>query len=434
MSIVVFAPALIAQTTLRRAVEMAVENNSELQMAKEDMSIAKYDYKDVKGQLFPQISLNASYSLEKNYLPESMVAQRNLSYKDTETASFAGQVRLQQLLFSGGKLINGIRVLDKVKTLQSTKYELALENVMIEVINAYYNLYLAIEGLNIQRQALVNAERHFSRVENLYTQGLVSEYDMLRAELEVSRLYPEVLKYENLKNIAEENFKRITGLSGEILLELDLESKTQKFMGYELTLDDALNIADNNRMELKLINLATDMYKIQHSAEKSNYLPNLMLQADITKYTAASSFTIEKDDFGTMGTVGLLFTMPIFTGMSNTSKALRAKHELRKSEFDVINTTELIQLDIRQTWQTFFQSIKYLETQEKNMDLAERALFIAQARFNNQTGIQLEVFDAQIQHNAAQISLAQAKITIIKDYYALNKAIGNKLNKMIEEL
>jgi outer membrane protein TolC len=140
------------------------------------------------------------------------------------------------------------------------------------------------------------------------------------------------------------------------------------------------------------------------------------------------------DDFGNRANVGLAFQIPLFTGLSNTSKALRAKHELRKAEYDAVNSTELINLEVRQTWQTFNQSLRYLDIQEKNLELAERALNIALARFEHQTGIQLEVFDAQVQYNGAQIALSQARINIIKAYYALNKALGNNLNTLIGDL
>jgi len=132
--------------------------------------------------------------------------------------------------------------------------------------------------------------------------------------------------------------------------------------------------------------------------------------------------------------VGVVFQMPLFTGLSNNSKALRSKHELRKAEHENINAQEMITLEVRQNWQSFYQSLRYLETAEKNLDLSQRALNIAEARFQNQSGIQLEVFDAQIQNNAALMSLSQAKIKIIKDYFALNKAIGNDLNNIIGEL
>ena len=450
--------------TLTTALEMAVSNNHELNMAKDDVVIAEKNYNEVRGQLFPQLYLNANYKLTNNQLPKSAIPpsfsiRDNLeepstsneefiagafdtimsrlvpSSRNRDEAALAGQLALSQPIFLGGQLINGIRVLDRVKTMQEKRYELELQNIVVTVINAYYDLYLAQEGLAIQRQALENAELHFSRVENLFSQGLVSEYDKLRAELEVSRLYPEVLTYENLENLAEENFNRITGHSGNVYLNPILDEITIVFAGFEITLDEALSSASENRIELYLIDLMADIYQVQLDAERMNFAPNLLLQADLTRYASvAGSYNIKGDDFGTMASVGLVFQMPLFTGLSNTSRALRAKHELRRAEYDVLNTTELINLEIRQAWQSFYTSKKYLEVQEQNLGLAERALMIADARFLYQAGIQLEVFDAQIQYNAAQIALAQAKIRIIKDYFALNKALGINLYNMIGDL
>jgi len=271
------------------------------------------------------------------------------------------------------------------------------------------------------------------RVENLFGQGLLSEYDKLRAELEVSRLYPEVINFENMKNMAEENFKRLTGYTGNVILALALDEKTMAFADFEVSLDEALQSANDRRIELYLANLSVDIYQVQLSAERVNFLPNVLLQADITRYNTSNSFDMNlgSDHFGTMGSVGIVFQMPLFTGMSNTSKALRSRHELRKSQHEAINATELINLEVRNTWQSFNQSLRHLEVQERNISLAQRALTIAQARFHNQTGIQLEVFDAQIQYNAAQIALSQAKIRIIKDFYALNKAMGHDLTYLI---
>jgi len=450
--------------SLTTAVEMAVSNNYELRMSQEDVSIAEQNYNEVRGQLFPQINLNASYSLTKNRLPSSAIPAsfsifdslenpisdneekiaQSVDYiignmipssRDREETALAGQLALTQPIFLGGQLFHGLRVLDRVKTLQERRYELELQNMIVTVVNAYYDLYLAKEGLAIQRQALENAEMHLSRVENLFSQGLVSEFDKLRAELEVSRLVPEVLTYENLENLAEENFNRITGFTGNVYLNPILEEKALSFSRFEISLDEALISANENRIELYLINLMTDIYQVQFDAEKINFAPNLLLTADVTKYSSKTgTYSINNDDFGTMGSVGLVFQMPIFTGLSNTSKRLRARHELRRAEYDASNTTDLINLEVRQTWQSFSTSKKYLEVQEMNLNLAERALTIADARFEHQAGIQLEVFDAQIQYNAAQIALAQARIRIIKDYFALNKALGNNLNQMIGEL
>ncbi len=451
--------SLWSSISLESAIKNARENNKELQMAKEDVSIAENNYNDVRGQLFPQINLNASYGLKKNWLPSSVIPPAisfsdnltspiddnvqdladglNMLYnsmipsKESEEATVVGQVAMQQILFSGGKLINGIRVLDKIKTLQSKKYEINEQQLVIDVIDAYYNLYLTQQVLKIQKQALSTAELHLERVENLFTQGLVSEYDKLRAELEVSRLYPQVLESENIMNLAEENFKRITGYTD--YSEIILEPAINYDKNFNITLENALQLGFEQRIELYLTDVMKDIYGVQYKAEKGNYLPNIALTADITKYNSSKSYSVSSDDFGTMASVGIGFQMPLFTGFSNTSKALRAKHELRKSEYEAINTQELISLEIRHKWQSYQHSKKNLETQRKNQDLAERAFLIARSRFENQTGIQLEVFDAQIQLNSANISLVQSEIQVLKTYYELNKSIGNNLYTIIGE-
>ena len=461
---------LNAEITLNQAIEMATQNNKDLQMAKEDVKIAEYNYKDVRGQLFPQLSLIGSLKMTKNWLPDKvnqeipkvskMITQPEDGQEDnylkndqiiagyldgfiekqipsspTGETSIAGIIQFQQLLFSGGKLINGIRVLDKVKTMQEKRYELQMQQMVLTVVGSFYDLYLAQEGLAIQRQALSTAEMHLERVENLHRQGLVSEYDKLRAELEVSRLYPEVLNFENMKNLAEENFNRIIGNTGEVVLNPTLIDKTANFSSFDITLEKAIESAKEKRVELYLTNLMQEIYEVQRRAERDNWMPNLILQADITRYNAPSpDFEVKSDDFGTMGSVGLVFQMPLFSGLSNSSKSLRSRHELRKSEYENINANEMITLEVRQNWQSFYQSLKYLEIAEKNLELSMRALNIAEARFENQSGIQLEVFDSQIQYNGALMAISQAKIKIIKDYFALNKAIGNNLNKIIGDI
>jgi len=455
LSFIIFQ-CLTAQITLNQAIQLAIENNKDLQVAKEDVLIAEYNLKDTRGGLFPQISLVGGFTHTKTWLPPSVVdalpeagpfmdafdeddekilAGMQLAGlpKDGATENTAvARVQLEQLLYSGGKLTNGLRVLAKLKDLREKNLEMSTQNTILDVISSYYNLYLARESLNIQRQALENAERHFQRVSNLYNQGLVSEYDKLRAELEVSRLNPQVLDFENMVNLAEENFKRITGLTGTVTLLPYIDQATTTASSLDISLEDALQTAQENRLEIQLLNLQKDMYQIQYNVEKVNFLPNIGLSASFTGSSTQNEFG--SDYWAKIASVGVGLQMPLFTGLSNSSRSNRAKHELRRSQHEISNLNELISLETRNTWQTYNQSLKYLEIQEKNLQLAQRALQIAQARFENQSGIQLEVFDAQIQYNAAQIALSQAKINIIKDYYALNKSLGNNLNNMIGDI
>jgi len=429
--------------SLNEAIDMAKKNNKQFLGQAEDVEMAEYLYQDVRGMLLPQISLNGSVQKSKTYLPDvtqtgfsfnNVTSESNLAStldklllpgKSTEEASIAAQLKAQQVLFSGGKLINGIKVAQKYRNLQKKTYELQEEQLVFDITKAYYELVLLNEVVNIQREALDLANSHFQRVQNLNENGLVSEYDLLRADLEVSKLAPALEDIENKFVIAQTNFKRQIGeLSSD---DLVFDDKLEKVTVPSLTLDEAINNGLENRIELYLSDLSVEMYQVKHNAEKGNYLPNVLLTADITKFSSTKEFEIKSENFGTQYSAGIVFQIPLFTGMSNNAKIQQTKHELKKAELGNMDAKDLIKLEITNNWQSLQTAVQQLNVQEKNIKTAEKGYEIANERYENNIGIQLEILDAQTQLNVAKVSYIQALYQLNIAVNSFNKSIGTKL-------
>ncbi|HOQ80963.1 MAG TPA: TolC family protein [Candidatus Cloacimonadota bacterium] len=429
--------------SLNEAIDMAKKNNKQFLGQAEDVEMAEYLYQDVRGMLLPQISLNGSVQKSKTYLPDvtqtgfsfnNVTSESNLAStldklllpgKSTEEASIAAQLKAQQVLFSGGKLINGIKVAQKYRNLQKKTYELQEEQLVFDITKAYYELVLLNEVVNIQREALDLANSHFQRVQNLNKNGLVSEYDLLRADLEVSKLAPALEDIENKFAIAQTNFKRQIGeLSTD---DLAFDDKLEKVTVPSLTLDEAINSGLENRIELYLSDLSVEMYQVKHNAEKGNYLPNVLLTADITKFSSTKEFEIKSENFGTQYSAGIVFQIPLFTGMSNNAKIQQTKHELKKAELGNMDAKDLIKLEITNNWQSLQTAVQQLNVQEKNIKTAEKGYEIANERYENNIGIQLEILDAQTQLNGAKVSYIQALYQLNIAVNSFNKSIGTKL-------
>ncbi|HPY96089.1 MAG TPA: TolC family protein [Candidatus Cloacimonadota bacterium] len=429
--------------SLNEAIDMAKKNNKQFLGQAEDVEMAEYLYQDVRGMLLPQISLNGSVQKSKTYLPDvtqtgfsfnNVTSESNLAStldklllpgKSTEEASIAAQLKAQQVLFSGGKLINGIKVAQKYRNLQKKTYELQEEQLVFDITKAYYELVLLNEVVNIQREALDLANSHFQRVQNLNENGLVSEYDLLRADLEVSKLAPALEDIENKFVIAQTNFKRQIGeLSSD---DLVFDDKLEKVTVPSLTLDEAINNGLENRIELYLSDLSVEMYQVKHNAEKGNYLPNVLLTADITKFSSTKEFEIKSENFGTQYSAGIVFQIPLFTGMSNNAKIQQTKHELKKAELGNMDAKDLIKLEITNNWQSLQTAVQQLNVQEKNIKTAEKGYEIANERYENNIGIQLEILDAQTQLNGAKVSYIQALYQLNIAVNSFNKSIGTKL-------
>jgi outer membrane protein TolC len=442
----------ISAISLDESVNLALKNNRSLLIAKEEVQKANMSYNDVRGTLLPQITLQGGYELSRTHLPPNAIPpQMNFMPGLSQTASMddyylagalagvvnsmipttpqdqasvALQVKMTQVLFLGGKLVNGIKAVDRYRSIQKLNYWVEEQNLILKTNEIFYQCLLAEKLAQVQQDGLDMANQHLARVEAFFEEGMVSEFDLLRARLEVAKLEPQVVQAQNTYQIALSAFRMHLGSEDESLVP---EGEFVLPPEIEVTLEEALSSGKEKRVELELLDIATEVAQIKYNAEKGNYLPNIALTADYSLYTAADDFSIEKDDFGSRYSVGIGIQIPIFTGLSNTSKRNHAKSVYLQAQYQQRDLENMIRLEITQNWQNLQHTLHNYEVQSQNIRMAERSLEIAQARYDNQVGIQLEVFDARITLSGIRLQYLQSIYDIIIDQLKLTKSMGIKI-------
>jgi len=194
-----------------------------------------------------------------------------------------------------------------------------------------------------------------------------------------------------------------------------------------ISLEAATNMGLSNRTELELVDINTQIMQIRYNAEKGNYLPNVALSADYSLFTAADEYAIQRDDFGSKYGLSIGFQIPLFTGFSNTAKRRYALYDHQQAKLQQRDTQELIALQIKQDHQNLSHAWENYAVQAENIRLADRSLELAQVRYDNKVGIQLEVFDAQIMRQAIQLQYFQAIYEIIMADSNFKKSVGINL-------
>lgn len=464
-----FLPLMLSALTLDEAIDSSIENNHSLQREKAEIEVYDQKYYAARGMLLPQLSLQGQYGISRTKIPDSSLGsvdelagmlnnelgsmsesdevlweneQLISGYLDAviddlmpdeylEEGSFAGGISLTQTVFAGGKLLSGINIADRVRNMQKDKYHLELQEVIYETMSLYYGVKLAEEVLQIQQEALSIAGEHLIDVQAMYEQGLVSEYDKLRAELEYNRLEPEVLRSQYNLNLARDSFCNYTGIDKSMLLELETEFVIPQTDSMQL--NTALQFGMNKRIELQLADLNVRIQEVLVKMEKADFYPVVGLTASYNYYTAADEYEIEGDDFGTAASVGLGFQLPVFTGLTRISEVREKQATLKQAKETEIETISLIRLDIRNAWQNLDHSIKQLEVQNDNRELAERGYEIAQSRYANGQGTELEIADAQLLQKQAKLSYSNAVYELILAKTYFDKATGKDLNMSRKE-
>ena len=439
--------------TLEESIEFALRNNLSLQSAEQDVSIAREMYREVTSALLPQISFNGGYQLQRTELPGSMIPPLfNTSSELSETASeddemlaeyldqgfrmflpeksqdetnFFGQVRLDQVVYLGGKLLSGIKAAGIYRTIEVNRYELTRQNLLYETTDLFYKGLLLTDVGEINKEALQLAEQHYSLISSMYAQGLVSEFDLIRVELELFKLRPQLQEAENNHSLWQESFRKHLGLEEEY--EIDLEGEIIVPDELTIELEEALEAGRSDRIELYLTRAVRDMYEINWRAERGSYLPNIALSAEYNKFSNINEFTWEPGDFGTSYQVALGIQIPIFRGFGNRAKTAQARHQYKKATLDYLDLEDKIELDIRNSYLRLEHTRQNYNAQVVRVDLAERGLRIATTRYENQVGINLEVLDAQLEYKVARLAYLQAAYDVIMAQKSLQKSMGIEL-------
>jgi len=409
-------PLLLTGITLKEAEQIALENNKEIKIAQEGKGKSYSNYKSIKGNLYPQLSLSGSYGVTKTDIPEilpvGVMAEKEMPLNTV--------LSLNQILFSSD-VFNGLKAAKVYNSINDTMLDITLRNVLFQTRRLFNSALLTKQVVLINEEALQIANAQYMRITNMFDQGLVSEYDKLRAELQVSELQPQL---QEAKNNYQLSLQALQNHLGDNLTIEEVEGQLSEPVVEEITLDQAIKEGIDNRMELQASQLNVDILDIQYKNQKKSYLPSLALTGSVTNFTYTDDWEVEADNFGNIYSLSVGFQMPLFTGFTNQNKANEYKYQLNSARLETSVLYDNIKLEIKNNYLSLEKDRKNIETAKKNKELATKGLTIAEQMYANQLGTYLDVQSAQLSYNQAQLNYITAVYSLIDSYESLLKAMG----------
>ncbi|MDR0349416.1 MAG: TolC family protein [Tannerella sp.] len=433
---------------LDQAIEVALSENPAIIVAGQEIEKKQYAKKDVISQLFPQISASAGYTrtLKKQVmymnsggsggfatmLTEPLIKlakplydelglempDMNPSGADSGSSDEGMTVGLDNNWSGGFNLSLPVYAPTLYKSIQlsALDIELAVEqakasrqDLVNQVSKAYFQLLLAQDSYEVLQQSYKQAENNFETVNNKYEQGLVSEYDKIRAEVQVRNLNPSLLQAKNAVALTKLQLKVLLGIdSGKEISILG------KLSDYELDL-----YADYMRMDTSLLanntslmqmDLQRKMLKKNYEINKAAFLPNVSLSA-IYQWTAMNNdFRFKNYIWNPYSTVGVTVSIPVFTGGSRTFKMKQTKIQLNQLEWNRVNLRRNLNMQAESYVNNMQQSVEQLASNKENVNQAMKGRTIAQKRYEVGKGTILEL-------NDSELALTQSKLTYTQSIY-----------------
>jgi len=263
------------------------------------------------------------------------------------------------------------------------------------------------------------AEKHAREVRNLHEVGMASRFDLLRSEVQLANLKPQLIRARNNLDVAELGLKNTLGLD----LDQPVEIKGAfEYMPLEVDVEDAVVKALKLRPEISQIDLQAGMARQAVKMARATGLPTLALGAAYNFW--GNQFTFKTKPWEDYYTVSLNLTVPIFNGLVTRAQVRQSQAALREIEMNRKGLAEAVKLEVRQAVLNYRQARESLASQEKNVEEAAEAARIAELNYAEGLATSLDVSTAQVALSQAKTNRSQALFDCVISLAQLEKAVG----------
>jgi len=434
-SLLLLVSALNAQTpplrlTIEKAVQMALRNNPDLQASRLEMEKAHERVNEAWSNTMPSIGLTAQYSnaLKKPvfFLPGSFIGQPQLDIVPIEvgsTHSMSLSVTATQMLFNGAVFI-GVGAASIYSQAAEELYRGKQVETATKVRKAFYAVLLATEAVAMMQSTLANVEKNLENVRLMQKQGIVSDYDELRAQVGVDNFRPLVIQSETNRTLSIDGLRAAIGAqTGD---EIEIEGSLT-FAEYDSgILANAEQAAMESNSNLRALRYQREVNDKFLSVERSSFLPTIAAFGNYQYQGQQNKLDLGNLNLVTTSMVGLSLTMNVFQGFQTNARVDQAKLEIRKTEALLVSAENGIKTAVHSVVGTLKQARKRVETQEKTVEQAERGYRIVTTRFSSGSATQLDVNDAQNALMQAKVNRIQA----IYDYLAASADLDQLMGRL----
>ena len=291
--------------SLREALAMALENNKDIEVARENVKIAEFDLTGAHGAYDPRLSSSTYYERIKSPISSFLSGGANGATTQSDytgtarleglTPKFGGNYRLDfssirltsnnqftalspqyptaltfnytQPLWRGLRFDNNRRQIEIAKknlSLTDAQFRQRAIETITSVQRAYWDLVFALRNLQVQRDALRDSRAQLEHNKRLVAEGNLAPIDVVAAEAQVAGF--EQTLFSSLEDVSrsENNLKNLIAVDrkNDLWVESIIPTDSVDLAPPDTSLPEALKAAMDNRPELQQSNVLSEINQI----------------------------------------------------------------------------------------------------------------------------------------------------------------------------
>ncbi len=383
--------------TIEAAVELALSRNPEMLVALDEQDELKGKIKEVRSGAFPQVTFQG-YGLrmrDPSILNSSSFDNVPQEFKDAlvpvGSNMFDMGLTVSQPLYNAGKVRTALRLAEESLEEKNAASEAVRRQLTFKVLRAFKNLLLAEANLGVAREMRAQRVQHLEQARTRFANGVATETDVLRSEVNVANMEPELIRAENRIRLARAaiNDLIMEDLEAQTAIADNLEYRPWEAGSLEYIQKRALELRPELQVARKQIRQAELTVSLAGAENK--------LSVDMEGhygYAVRQLKNMFNDDYSRWN-LTFNFKLPVFDSGRKAGLMIQSQARLRAAEQRLARLENECRLEIKEAYDDMQSSARAIAAAQLSVKQAEKVLSLMQANYQYGAATTLDVTDSQ---------------------------------------
>lgn len=395
--------------TIEEIMSVAVKNNYDILLVKNEAEAAAIDYKYANAAFLPALSGTASKIWNDNSQRSDFVDGRKRE-GDINSSTINAAVNLDWTLFDGLKMFATRERVEQLKVFGELNIRTQVVNTVADIANKYYDIVRQKQQLKaIDTLISINEER-VKLADKKLSVGLGSKPELLQARVDLNAQKAERLLQEKLIAQLREQLNQLAGLP--VLTEYDVNDSIP--INLDIKYDSIASAIENENPGLLASKKTIDIAQLALKERRAELFPTVQFNTAYN-FGRTNNGNVVNPEFQPIFNLnrgfnyGFSAVVPIFNRFNTRRLIRQAGLDIEYNKIAYDTQLSRVQLSINNVYKDYQYEIKALKLEEENITLAKENVFIALERFRQGVSTYLELREAQISLEEAYTRLIAAR-------------------------
>ncbi|MFM2230314.1 MAG: hypothetical protein RL607_1572 [Bacteroidota bacterium] len=416
----IFPAFIYAQETktlsLKQAVEIVTQQSDEALLAAQKETTAKLEWESMKNNQYPGLKLSGQYMQLTN---ANISSPLNIGSGVKVSSLMIGQASANMPVFNGFKLKNSISASKSLYEAQKFDTQHAKEELALEVVELFADLYKANEMVAVFQENLKSAHQRSMDFTAMVDNGLMARNDLLKAQLQESNVQ---LSFDNsIKNVNIITFRLNELLNYPKGTKISIDIATIK----KEMAESELHQFEGSRNDLSALQAKEQAAQKGIKIAQANYYPSLTLIGGYIALDLKDVMTVTNAmNFG----VGISYDVASIFKNKKEVQLARSKAETAQKAVKILN--EKIETETLEAQENYSLSRKQNQVYALGVEQANENYRIVKDKYDNSLANTNDLLEADVQQLQSKINFALSQADVALKYYQLQYTTG----KLIQSL